>query len=123
MYNPPSLKDLGCERLVVDCDCSSIEHMAVIDFWSIDFDEVEIKGQDIRHEYPEMYLHLQIRPHGSIWKRIYVAVRYLFGKDTDSAYWADTMISENQAIQIRDLMQRMIDNVAEQRVRVNRLHG
>lgn len=91
-------EEIGEVREAFDCDCGSIEHMMVASYF------------DYRDDWPpEFYVHLQIRPNGSVLKRIWYALKYVCGKSSDSAYWADTLLNTNNATRLRDMLNDFLE--------------
>jgi hypothetical protein len=67
-------------------------------------------GSDEPWDPSEMYIFLQLRPNGYFLKRLWIALKYICGKSSDSAYWADTMLDKEQARDLRTLLDNFIND-------------
>lgn len=75
------------------CDCSSQEHTI-----GIDFDTVE----------KEVALHVQLFQYHSFFKRVVLAVRYIFGYQCKYGHWDTTLMNEEKFMDLYNLMSRYI---------------
>lgn len=75
------------------CDCSSQEHT-----FGMEFDAAE----------KEVVIHVQLCQYRSIWKRLVVAVKYVFGYECKYGHWDTTMMNEEKFMDLYNLMTRFI---------------
>ena len=79
------------EMLHSTCSCYSTEHTLR---WSYDTSEKEF--------YTEVFLN-QYR---SFFKRVWIAVKYVFGYKCRYGHWDCTLLNENEAIKLRDFIDK-----------------
>lgn len=75
------------------CDCSSQEHTI-----GIDFDTVE----------KEVALHVQLSQYRNVFKRIWVAIKYVCGYESKYGHWDVTLMNEEKFMDLYNLMSRYI---------------
>lgn len=69
-----------------ECDCGSDEHRFCV--------TLEDPEDDFA---PELYFHLQLHQHRNIFKRIWIAVKYVFGYECKYGHWDTINISQDDA--------------------------
>lgn len=79
------------ERVVVFCNCSGLDHNVVFDY-----DE----------QYGELIIHAQLNHYLPWYKRIPLAIRYIFGYDTHRCHYIETVLLKggNEIQKIKDLL-------------------
>ena len=84
-----------------DCLCTSPEHSIrfVLDEWE--------EYQDI-----DLYLDVQLVQWRNIFKRIWVAIEYVFGKNK-SAHWDGWILNPDDAVGLRNLLDKYISKHKE----------
>lgn len=69
-----------------ECDCGSDEHRFCI------------TSEDEEDSFaPQLYFHLQLHQHRNIFKKIWVAIKYVFGYECRYGHWDTINISEDDA--------------------------
>lgn len=92
------------------CACHSPEHTIVFDV-----DKDEMSDYD---PFPEMYLHVHLHQHRSIFKRIWVAIKYVFGYKCKYGHWDCWVLRSEDAERMRDMLDEFI--AAEETAKVKR---
>lgn len=78
------------------CECSSQDHTIGISF------DAEDK---------EVTLHTQLAQHNSFFKRLVLAVKYVFGQTPTYGHWDTTMMNEEKFMDLYGIMTRYIHTV------------
>ena len=81
-----------------ECDCHSHEHTLRL---SIVYDK----------EVPdcEIYAHIFLNTYDNILKRIWTAIKYIFGYKCRYGHWDEWIISRDDAKRLRDFCDKMIE--------------
>jgi len=74
----------------IECDCTSAEH--TIRF-ALDDDDV----------YPHIYVTVQLSRSCRFWRKLWLAVRYVFGYECKFGHWDETMLTGLEVQKLRDL--------------------
>lgn len=69
----------------IDCQCQSPDHV------------IRFTLDDYANEEPELYVEVQLHQWHSFWKRLVLAVKYLFGKSARFGYWDCTLLDTDSA--------------------------
>ena len=92
------------ENLCVKCECSSMEHVVHFDYSPPSY---------TLKDFGEVYLHVYLNPKAnSIWSRIKIATKYVFGYQSKYGAWDESII-RSKAPEIINLLQRMIKDNEE----------
>lgn len=75
------------------CDCASQEHTIGIDFDTVD---------------KEVALHTQLFQHRNVFKRVWVAIKYVFGYECKYGHWDTMIMNEEKFMDLYTLMSRYI---------------
>lgn len=86
------------ERKFFECICESPYHLIRIDIedWDEGFP-------------PDLIIYNQLSVYLPWYKRVYNAIRYVFGLERSNCDYTDTMINEKKAIELRDMLNRYLD--------------
>lgn len=76
-----------------ECECHSPDHVI---------------GMSFDAEEKEVTLHTQLAQHNNIFKRIVLAVKYVFGYSPQYGHWDTTMMNEEKFMDLYNLMTRFI---------------
>jgi hypothetical protein len=87
------------ESVVLDCSCSSTDHAIVLHHYQWD-DE----------NYPQLDLNMQMAPSSGFWRRVWIALKYVFGGASPCGYghWNETGLHPREARQLRDVLDRFL---------------
>jgi hypothetical protein len=97
------------EKLYLECDCSSKDHVVCLQY--VDLNEPG-KEQDVWEV--SLYLDMQMRPYYPVWKRLWVAIRYLFkATPCNFGHWNNTIVNPGQARKMIDIAEKYLARVAE----------
>lgn len=67
-----------------DCDCASLEHTFCV------------TSEDHEEDFPpQLYFHLQLNQYRNFFKRVWTAIKYLFGYECKYGHWDTVNISED----------------------------
>jgi hypothetical protein len=81
------------EREYIECGCTSSEHSVRVTL-------------DTHPKYPAVYIDVQLcRSHG-FWGRLWLAVRYLFGRQCRFGHWDEVMVSGEEVRKLHALLGR-----------------
>ena len=58
----------------------------------------------------EVYLSVFLNQYRPWWKRVYVAIRYIFGYKCRYGHWDNWLMDENDAVRLRDMFNDFIDS-------------
>jgi hypothetical protein len=83
----------GFEKHHFDCDCGSDEHT-----FKFTFDTEE----------GELYLSAYLNQYHNVFKRIWVAVKYVFGYTSKYGHWDTVMLSKNDTERLREVCERSL---------------
>lgn len=81
---------------VLICECRSDEHQYLI-YYS---DEEMPSGQTC----PTVYIHPHLITYNSFWKRVWVAIKYIFGHRTKYGQWDEFMLRSSDADKLQDVV-------------------
>lgn len=81
------------EDCFIVCDCSTDEHTVRFSY-----------QPEYRDMIPELYIHYQLHQWRGFWKRVWVALRYIFRRKEIYGYWDVTLINTDNVIQLRDFL-------------------
>jgi len=84
------------EYTYVECDCTSGEH--TIRF-VLESDEV----------YPHIYVNMQLSHSRSFFKRLWLAVKYVFGYECKYGHWDETLLTADEVEKLRGLCDRHLE--------------
>lgn len=87
------------DKVVLDCDCGTYHHQMVAKIWRWD-------------DRPEFVIHTQLHQWQRWYKRLWVALRWVVGKETPYGHWDTTNLAAEEARVLRDLLTKFIDEVA-----------
>jgi hypothetical protein len=82
----------------VTCDCMSDEHTLRFSFFP-----------DGKDEYPQLYTSVYLNSYESWYRRVWTAVKYVFGHRSKYGDWDCTNIGRDEAIKLRDALDMFID--------------
>jgi len=87
------------ETVISTCDCSDEAHIITLNLWEWDEDLIEL------------YIGVQLNPHLGIFKRIWVALKYILGKRSkfSNGHWDSGCFSRESAIEARKLLDSFIE--------------
>jgi hypothetical protein len=83
----------GFEKQHFDCDCGSDEHT-----FNFVFDKEE----------GELYLNVYLNQYHNVFKRIWVAIKYVFGYTSKWGHWDTTILDRASTERLRDLCQNSL---------------
>lgn len=69
----------------IDCQCQSADHV------------IRFTIDEYPDEKPELYIEVQLHQHRSFWKRLVLAVKYVFGQSAKYGYWDCTTLDYDSA--------------------------
>ena len=85
-----------------DCECSSSEH-------TLRFCYFEPYKGDGFIEPAELYAEIHLNQYRSFWKRIWVAIKYVFGYKCQYGHWDVWTLNHKDCERLRDLVNKMIE--------------
>lgn len=91
----PELQDL---TEVFQCDCTSLDHIMVVDFLS---DE----------GYEELTFHLQLNQFNPWYTRIWYALKYIFNQNNNKCHWSDIVIKKEDLPRLKTIIERYNGNI------------
>jgi len=84
----------------VHCECHNPEHAMLVAYYDDDIELFTKEDADDPNKYPplpELTFNLQLSPYLGFFKRIWVAIRYVFGFDYRRGHWNCCMVNEKHA--------------------------
>ena len=90
------------ETVISTCDCSDEAHIITLNLW----------GEE---DISELYIGVQLNPSLGIFKRIWVALKYILGKRSkfgSNGHWDSGSFSSESAIEARKLLDSFIEKRA-----------
>jgi len=84
----------GPETHYFDCECESVEH-------TIRFVCDEYEPDD-----KELFVEVQLMQHRSFVKRLWVALRYVFGYQCKYGHWDTTTFKQEDLVKLQELAER-----------------
>lgn len=81
-------------KIMVDCNCYSDEHRA---FFSL-ADEKDL-----------IFMHIFLVDYDNIFKRIWKAVKYVFGYKCKFGHWDEFQLSRREAKELMEMLNELID--------------
>ena len=85
----------------LECDCSSAEHVIRYSF------DPDAKLNDPTDDY--IYTTTFLNQYRSFWKRIWIAIKYIFGYKCKYGHFDCAMINKNEATSLRDFLNEFIE--------------
>jgi hypothetical protein len=79
------------DKYYIECECGTDEHLLVFHY-----DE----------EYNEIYTSVQMSPFFGVFKRIWKAIKYVFGYKCKYGHWDCTMLKSEDYSKLRDLFHK-----------------
>jgi hypothetical protein len=90
-------KETGYETEWFECRCHSDEHVL-----KFSFDTEALKNHDI----PEMYVSIYLSQYMNIWKRAWIAIKYIFGYRSQYGDWDTFLIKPQDAELLIQMLER-----------------
>lgn len=84
------------EPVYLECDCTSAEHTMR---FVLDDDEV----------YPHIYVEMQLSRSRGFLRRLWLAIKYVFGYECKYGHWDETMLTAGNVEKLRDLCDRHLE--------------
>ena len=84
------------EYIYIECVCTSAEHTMR---FMLDDDEL----------YPHIYVEMQLSQSLGFFKRLWRAVKYVFGYECKYGHWDETLLTANEVKKLRDLCDRHLE--------------
>ena len=95
--------DNGMRHHYVPCECKSMEHM----FCFVYFEDA--KKHIDPHWSDELYLEVQMISNKEWYKRVWAAIKYVFGHTSNYGHWDSASISPEEAVRMVELLNRFIN--------------
>ncbi len=92
-----------------ECSCGSSEHTLK---FILDFDRY---GEGTTDHDPMIYTEVYLNDWQPLWKRIWVAVRYVFGYRCRYGHWDCFNMRPQDAVQLRDMLDTFINASEKQK--------
>jgi len=83
------------ETEIMICDCNSIEHQAKFYYWKED-------------NYDVLGILIHLMTHRSIFKRIWYAIKYIFGYKSRFGAWDEFLMSENNRDDLKKFLNEKV---------------
>ena len=80
------MNSIPIKRQILECKCSDIGHLVIIE---------ETQWDD---EQPELRIYIQMNHYLRFHKRVWTALKYIFGTIDKQSHWSDTLITEDSAV-------------------------
>lgn len=101
------------ERIYIDCECRDPGCIYVIDIHDWDWNE--------KNSVPdvEFYLHQQLAPLPyQWWKRVWPAIKYLFGRTKGDQHFTESVWKEKQVRQLKDVCNKYLKWLEEAKKKI-----
>jgi len=88
------------ESFYVPCECYNPEHAMMVSYYDDGialFTKEDMDDPDKFLPLPELTFNLQLSPYLGFFKRIWVAIKYVFGVDYRRGHWNSCMVDEEHA--------------------------
>lgn len=95
-----SIKTIHPDQIIV-CDCHSPEHHIQLHYWKND-DTVISR---------EVYLSIYLNSHNSFWKRIKIAIKYIFGYRSIYGDWDSISVTKENYHAFKDMIDFLDDKI------------
>jgi len=83
-------------RQLIECKCSDVGHLVVLE-------RTEWEGEE-----PNLYLYLQLNHYLPFYKRVWNAIKYIFGTIDHQCHWSGTLITDESAKNLQTLLEKQI---------------
>jgi len=81
------------ETVFVKCTCGSPDHVVMI---------------VLDHEDKEAFIQVQLSQHNNFFKRIILAVKYIFGYKCQYGHWDETLLDQAKIKELRDVLSNFL---------------
>lgn len=78
------------------CDCSDIEHQMIV---SSDPEETE----------KEIYIAIHLSDYINIFQRLWIGVKYIFGKKSKYGNWDVLILNQKEIIRLKEILERKLN--------------
>jgi len=97
------------EDKVIICDCGSTSHQVRVHFVSS-----YIIARSGEREYPdEVYIETNLNPERSIWQRIVIGLKYIFGIQDRDGQFCCVCLDREKVLELREVIDNfIIDSIA-----------
>ena len=83
----------------IECMCHSTEHVF----------KIMTDNHYTKKDYPEMTVEVQLNQYRNIFKRIWVAIKYVFGYQCKYGHWDCTMLAPDEVERLKDICEAHVD--------------
>lgn len=101
MKNPTTYEDGAMVHEYFECLCESNEHLVRVNYFVDEFYDLEEDG---------IYVDLHLNSYEPWYKRIWLALKYIFGFHCKYGHWDNWILKRHDAEKFRNLLDRYINS-------------
>lgn len=89
--------DIGIEQQLFVCDCGDVSHQFIVSWYPDDEDWRDM-----------LYFQVHLNQTNGFWKRLWIAVQYLFGHRSNFGSFDEILLNKHSAKQLQEALNRFI---------------
>lgn len=86
---------MSTKQIILDCDCYTTAHKVIV-------------TRDDWDDHPQLVLYVQMNQWRPWWKRVWFALKWVFGGATPYGHWDTTLVSRESAWELKQLVDQYL---------------